>query len=1469
MRWARRLTAGLLLPPTLVLATVVGTLAALLWTPPGRALTTRLATQILSGAVAGRIEFGSIGGNLLRHIVLNDVTVRDSVGGEILRAARIETRYLLPELLAGRIVLRGLVLERPRIHLVRLHRGRWNYEELFRTATGTGRGSSPPLVELHDVTLRQADLRVDAPTTPHGAKQPASRNAAAPDQPRIEAGPDGPMRVYTARNLDAHFTLIRVSTPKRDPILARFTTLRTTLGDPKLTLTGARGEILTAGDSLRFRFDEASLPHTTVRGGGAVRWPRDTVLFDFTLDAPKVDLADLLWISPDFPRWQGSGHVVAKSLSGRRTEYDLTPLSLGDGRASAVGRLVAIVDVDRGLGMRGLDLALRNVPVDVLKPYLDTLPVAGALTGRLTTDGFLDALTLGGDLLFADALVPGAPVSRFRLGGMIHFGGAEGALFDGLRLDQTRIAMATIHQLIPSIILPGDLQLTGRLDGPWQNARFQGTAEHVAPAGATSRMRGLARFDIRGDVLGLALDADFDPLSFDALRSGYPDITAQGGLTGHVVAEGRLDSLQVTAELSGEVGTVRANGVARADAPHFGARDLQVDLQRFDLAALRGSGPSTALNGRITATGTIDSGVPPRGSLLVALDQSRIGGVTVDGIAATVSAADGLLRVDTATVQWSEGRIDAAGTIGVAAPDSGTLRVTATAASLAPFDSLVRSTFDLARDTIAPHDLDGLAHAVLTVRGALNDAVVSGTVEAADLVLDRYRIASIAGRFTADSLGKRGLQVDAGIDSLAIGERVVDSVRVVATGRPDSLQLSGEVRMHDAHLSGGGSWRSTPALSTLRLDTLTLALPRQHWQLAKPGRITIANSVATLADTIALLTTDGSGSLTLIGSVPGNTPGDLRASIVGLDLKDVYSVLRTDSSVVAGLASLDLRLAGTRDAPLLRGSASVSGPVVGEVRAPMVRAAFDYQERQLRSRLSFWKTGDPILEVDVSVPYDLALASRADRKLPGPIEISAVADSVDLLVFEAFTPAIRSTRGTMQLDMRATGTWSAPRLDGTMAIHDGRMTLPSLGVRYGPINGRMRFSGDSMVVDTLSLSSGEGDLLVRGSVRFAQLTQPVLDLHFAADRFLAMDVPNYLRLRPSGDLTLQGPLTKPILTGDGTLSGSVLYFADLLNKNIIDLEDPTNADLVDTTAIRRRSLGAQFQSRFLDSLEIRNLRFRLGSEVWLRSSEANVQLEGAVTVNKLRKRYRLDGDFNAPRGTYTLAIGPVRRDFTIERGTVRYLGTPDLNALLDLQARHVVRTSDGEEIPIVANIGGSIMVPTLRLTSPGRALAERDLVSYLIFGRSEFQVTAGGQGTTANQAIQTGAALLSSLATNELQRAFVNDLGLGVDYVEIRPGFATGSLSSSASTTQFAAGWQLGAKWFVTFNAGFCLGGSGGQQRSALSARNFGASLEYRVSRDWRLQGTAEPITSCRPNDAFATQNRYQFGAGLLWQRDY
>jgi len=680
-------------------------------------------------------------------------------------------------------------------------------------------------------------------------------------------------------------------------------------------------------------------------------------------------------------------------------------------------------------------------------------------------------------------------------------------------------------------------------------------------------------------------------------------------------------------------------------------------------------------------------------------------------------------------------------------------------------------------------------------------------------------------------------------------------------GFSDSLAWSAGTGLGDAsRFDAAGRWYTRDSVPVLWVDTLLARLAVHSYRLEQPVMIALADSAPSVS-ALTLRATDGAGVLQAAGKVPGTAPGDLRLEVLGLDLHDFYGLLQRDTLGVAGEVGLDLQVGGTATEPTLRGLARMADARFGDFQAPFIQGIINYERRRLDANLDLWRTGENILQVEAHLPVDLALKGAKQRRLDGPLSVRAHTDSVSLGLLEAITPAVTHVEGTLVADVQVEGTWAKPRLAGSVDVRNGSLSLPGLGVRFGSVHGGATLDGDSLRLRDVTVTSGGGRMTIQGGVRLQDLSRPILALDFQAQQFRAIDVRSFLTFTGTGDLQLRGPVFGATLTGSLLANSGVLYFADLVNKRIIDLEDPANADLVDTTLIRRENLGSKFQNRFLDSLRIDDLRLEMGSDVWLRSAEANIQLEGRVRVSKVGQTYQPTGTLNAPRGSYTLKIGPVTRDFTVTRGEVTY--TNDLNAALDIQARHTVRAVRGDEIPVIANISGTLYAPKLTLESTFRPpISETDLVSYLITGYPANEATLLGQGS----ALQTGLSYFSSALSSELERALIQDLGVPIDLIEIRPGVAA-SPTGAGTLTQLAAGWQIGKKTFLTFNAGFC------PDFSQLSYRNLGASLEFRFSREWKMQSSIEPtIQSCGTftvGNRLTNTNPYQIGFDILWEREF
>ena len=1462
-----------------LIPSLLGGLTALLYTRAGERTLGRLIAGELSARFAGRFAIERVSGSFLRSVVLEDVRIQDSTGLPFASFQRLELNYDASRLLAGQLLFDHVRIESPDVRLVAMPGGRLNFHRIFRLGGG-GSGGRPPLIEFHDLVL--TDGRLDlwlnwsppdtAPKTPAGVAVALAAERARPGRVILETT-DGYRRVVALDSLTTRLERLLVSSPRGDPLTFTVTALTSVVSDPAVRIVDLNADGWTRRDSLAITVHHGDLPATRLAGGGFITWPHGPLQYDLDLTARNLDLADLRWISPDFPSFTGQSQVALRTRSDTETAYALKDLRL-DGRQGHVrGDVTVLMDTHRGVGVEDMTLTISDLDLDVPRPYLDTLPLVGTLTGTLIGSGYQDGLTVDADVIFVDRAVDSAR-SHFRSVGYLRLGGADGAVFDTLMLIGTDLDLATVRHQAPAVELRGRLRLDGVLRGPWRAVEFEGIARHRDGDLPESVAEGLSFLDTRSDTSRFRTDVVLAPLVFDGVRPSYPGIPVQGSVTGRIALDGTSSRFALETALTGDFGRLEGEGTLAMEPDRIAVERFWADFRDVDLRLIRRDASHTALSGRLTMDGSYDSLGGPAGDLHLALGPGWIEELPLDSLDFTAAGRRGTLVVDTLLAQWPGGGAGGSGSLSWREASNQSIRLAVAADSLFAWDSL------LARFTGPPGDsaeraspLSGALEGVIELRGTGRAPEVSAWFRAEDL---RWR-----------NSGARTLEVGLGwldrtrpelgfslrSDSLFVGRWTARDLVVAVGGYSDSLRWMASAGLEAESRMAAGGIRVADSLSTiLGVDSLTLVLPRRSWALSHPAQFRLARERIEMTP-LLLAAGDGAGLIQLSGSIPRAGEGTLDASVLGLELRDVYALLQRDTATIGGTLQLDLTVGGTAAQPTFLGTGSVADLLVGDLGSPFVQGVLNYADRRLNANLLLWKSGQPVLRVGADLPLDLALGEVPHRQLPGPLLIRAEADSTELSVLEAFSRNLRRVRGRMQADVEIAGSWDDPRLGGGLWIHDGAASVPGLGVRYSGLQTSIRLAGDSVLIDSLVVQGGQGSLRADGSVRLEELARPVLNLRFEPRRFRVIDVRRFLTLDVTGRLALIGPVANPRLRGQVTADQGELHFADLLTKRIVDLENPGDSGLIDLDLLRTERLGADFQSRFLDSLRIDTLQVRMGQNVWLRSGEANIQLDGAITVEKLRDQYRVDGELSALRGKYTLWIaGVVTRDFTVERGTVRYFGTPDLNAELDIEARHkVVAVETGEEIEVIAKITGTMLQPKLELTSPPAAqrapLSQTELVSYLMFGRPTF--SQQGQGTATQQgnqyyAVQVGLSYLSSALTSELQRALVSDLGVPIDYLDIRPGGAGATSAAgqgaSAQVAIVSAGWHLGQRWFVTVVADLCTN----QQR-------FYPNVEFRITRELRIKGAVEPSYSCQVavNQPTLTGNKYQVGLDLLWKRDY
>jgi translocation and assembly module TamB len=372
-------------------------------------------------------------------------------------------------------------------------------------------------------------------------------------------------------------------------------------------------------------------------------------------------------------------------------------------------------------------------------------------------------------------------------------------------------------------------------------------------------------------------------------------------------------------------------------------------------------------------------------------------------------------------------------------------------------------------------------------------------------------------------------------------------------------------------------------------------------------------------------------------------------------------------------------------------------------------------------------------------------------------------------------------------------------------------------------------------------------------VVFRDIKTPRIDLRLDARGLRAVDKRGLARLDVSTDasgLTLKGTPEAATLSGAVLIDRGTIFIPELVDKKVEDLTPEDFAQLFDTTDVHNRSLMPQPPSALVENLRLDGVSVRVGDDVWLRSREANIKLGGTLNVTSTRDetrsnisrgdsaRYKLalSGSLSADRGTYTLDLTAVQREFQVQSGRITFFGTPDFNPEIDVTAAYQVKQSSRADIGILARIHGNFYPqPALELSSTDAYLSPSDLVSYLVTGRPSFAL--GEQDVAA---AQRAVEFLLPTVNATVSRALRDQLGDFVDAFQIQSGAANGQLATAQgasspfrsflSSTRLGGEKQIRERLFLSFSTGLCQLGSDDPTQQGLSGfvNAIEGKLEYR-----------------------------------------
>jgi len=1457
------LSAFILFALGLVVAAVGVSVTQTAW---GREQIRRIIVARLRSAIHGHLYVGRLGGNLFTNIELDSVEIRDPEGRLFFSTGRLYAEFDPRDLVDQRILLQRLEIEHPVVRIVKYRKTGWNYKEIF-PGSSTPRRKLPHVRGFGDYIVAQntrvhdASIEYIEPWDPddslHGARRDSVIKAelAKPDSNVRQWGfPDGLMHAFRWRHSSVTAHYVRITEPDTAGLYFAVDTVSSDESEPKFKFRHIRGTARVKGDSLWLNFPHFELPGSAGRAAGELIFGGgQPVRITLHAVADTASLNDIAWVYPTLPT-QGGGSVTVdiKSHSDPHIiDYTLSKMDVSTTKSRFRGAMTFTVG-GQYLGVR--NMSIRATPLDfafIRQLSGQPFPVdyQGQFTGTVYAKGgqlndfFADSMRM----TFADAHVPGA-ISQFTGHGLLDIHDPQVTRFHAFQLNVSRLDLRTLQFLYPEFPrLNGIIVGHAVLDSLWDDIRLRDAdLTQIDGPDEPTRATGGGRVTFADTNVRYDLAMQFDQLSFATLLRSYPGAWFRGSFTGPLKMKGTLDDLDLSADWTSDAGEVSTTGHFNILGPVFEA-NATTTLTNADLPVLFGrpAVPQTDLT--VTAQGDIvgDSIPHMRGSLKLTMARSTIDSVAADTGRATLAFGGGTMRIDSLHAQTAVAALVAHGALGL---ESGHHDSTAYTLS---FDSLGALRRYMPDDTV-----HGSALVTGILAGWLDSLTATGRVDANDLRYGRNRVHGAQATFDLAGLPRNASgTVTVSLDTLRLSgislEQVAGEARV-AHGQET------HATMHAVSESGptadaGGTVIVHGDTTEMVLDSLALRTPGNDWHLDHPAHVRSDRSGITLDSVVARGAVAGwiaaKAKLPPSGMVAIHVSGD------SIPLADL-GALAQSLDQAGGTAGFDLNIANTRQSPIMRFTARLKNARLGEVGLDEILTDGHYRNHQLDLHTDFVQYGDTALHVHVYLPVDLALENIGLRTLDDSLRGELRSDSAKLSTILGVLPDVSDPSGWFTANVNLGGTWRHPTLDGQVRIADGALGLSNLGVRWNSLNARLDLNGDSLSLSRVSLATEENDrrgvASLGGWITFADLDNPKFDVWLRAEHLHVIDRLRLANLTVStktsygsiDTLRLRGSEQSSELTGTVVVDQGSIFLPDFNKKQIVNLDDPELYNLVDTSLLVNRKLLPNGPPKLVAGLNLKNVSIDLGTDTWLKSTEANINLSGTVDVTTARlprdttRALALTGAVSATRGSYVLNLGLVQRTFTVEQaGTITFSGEPEFNPQLDITAVNIVHPSGQSaqyvrpELRIQVHLGGTLDHLQLGLSSAD-SLPQTDLISYLVSGVPSYELNQANSGALATSIVlpTIGSAVGSRLTGGLFDTFQVQTYGYQQGRV---------AAPSAFSQARIGAGKQVGPDTFISADYGFCSGSQG-----ANPGYQLGVRVDQRLTRQLSLSAASSPGTT-------------------------
>lgn len=426
------------------------------------------------------------------------------------------------------------------------------------------------------------------------------------------------------------------------------------------------------------------------------------------------------------------------------------------------------------------------------------------------------------------------------------------------------------------------------------------------------------------------------------------------------------------------------------------------------------------------------------------------------------------------------------------------------------------------------------------------------------------------------------------------------------------------------------------------------------------------------------------------------------------------------------------------------------------------------------------------------------------------LDFNVIVSGFDITILQPLLSKMKNLTGTANATLALNGPLRSPAINGTVNLSDVSLLPPFQDTSLTQGFAALRFDSDTIMLDSLSVSSGKGTLRASGSVAHSGGTFTQVSLSADMSNIAIARPKEYTLLIDTGHLTCKKQDDFYDIGGEIIL-GESRFIKDIEPKAFLPfaqkVERPSESPSQITRQIRM------------------NVLVRGNKKLWIDNNLARMLIRSEIEIIGTLARPNMTGRLSVEEG-YILYLD---KKFRIDRGIVDFIDPNSLEPIIDFQASTTVKSYQTlSKIPyeITLTVSGPLENTTFGLTSDP-VLDKSDILTLLTVGATREQLTgrsANGVDTSLSEILKERAEVLSSRRISGYFSRKVGNL-LGLEEIDVE-----GNLFNigKSSGPQLVASEKISDRVGITYTTAV---GHLNEQK---------IRLDYRLSKYFSLEGQTD-----------------------------